>query len=101
MAKFPFSDLHNFKDYVIFVGMCAPNQFPVRDGRAPEDQWSLELAFKGLREGLVYFPQGHKARDECQQLFDEAYELYKQLDRKNAFFKVEEVSKILRSIPTR
>lgn len=32
-AKFPFNDLHSFKDYVGFVRMCAPELFPYREGR--------------------------------------------------------------------
>jgi hypothetical protein len=48
-AAFPFSDLHSFKDYVGFVKLCAPDSFLVREGVGPSDQWTLELAFEGLR----------------------------------------------------
>ena len=56
MATFPFSDLHSFKDFVFVVRMCAPDHFPAREGLCADDQWSLDLAFKGLREGLTYMP---------------------------------------------
>ena len=46
MAKFPFTDLHSFKDYVGFVQLCAPNRFPRRDGVSAEEQWTLDLAFE-------------------------------------------------------
>jgi hypothetical protein len=53
MTNFPFNGLHSFKDYVVFVRMCAPDQFPAREGVPGEDQWTLDLAFHGLREGLA------------------------------------------------
>jgi hypothetical protein len=51
-AEFPFSDLHSFKDYVGFVKLCAPDKFAPREGVSPADQWTLDLAFAGLRLGL-------------------------------------------------
>lgn len=51
-AAFPFSDLHSFKDYVGFVKICASTELPQREGVGPDDQWTLDLAFVGLRLGL-------------------------------------------------
>ena len=51
-AAFPFSDLHSFKDYVGFVKIAAPDRFRPREGVGPADQWTLDLAFEGLRLGL-------------------------------------------------
>jgi hypothetical protein len=48
-AKFPFTDLHSFKDYVGFVKTCASGKFPVRVSALPIDSG---LAFEGLRLGL-------------------------------------------------
>src|SRR5437762_12814459 len=45
-----FTDLHSFKDYVGYVGSCAPDSFPERDWR-PKD--TLESAFEGLHYGLM------------------------------------------------
>ena len=53
MTNFPFNDLHSFKDFVVFVQMRAPNNFPLREGVPSEDQWTLDLAFRGLRDGLA------------------------------------------------
>ena len=50
--KFPFNDLHSFKDYVGFVQTGAPNRFPPRDWAGLDEQWTLERAFEGLRYGL-------------------------------------------------
>jgi hypothetical protein len=52
MAQFPFNDLHSFKDYVGFIRLCAPDLFPAREGLAPAEQWSLDLAFDNLRQGM-------------------------------------------------
>ncbi|MFT3961628.1 hypothetical protein [Propionivibrio sp.] len=100
MAKFPFSDLHSFKDYVGFVGMCAPDQFPAREGVDPEYQWSLDLAFKGLYEGLSYINRKKVVYEACTVLFNEAYELYKNGDSQGGYFKVNEVQKLIKKIPS-
>jgi len=80
MAKFPFSDLHSFKDYVIYVQTYLPDRFPPRAAVSPEDQWSLDLAFQGLRFGLDLAEQekGDLAVfSECRKLVGEAYDLTK------------------------
>ena len=66
MGKFPFSDLHSFKDYVGFVKLCAPDMFPLREGVQLEDQWTLDLAFEGLRHGidLAILEKGNHPRFE-------------------------------------
>ena len=51
-ARFPFSDLHGYKDYVVFVQTYLPDRFHHREGVGPEEQWTLDLAFEGLRHGL-------------------------------------------------
>ncbi len=97
MAVFPFTDLHSFKDYVAFVRMCAPNNFPEREGVSAEHQWSLDLAFKGLTEGLSYLQRD--AVEICQKLLEESYHFYKVGDRKSGFLKLEEVRKLLAKHP--
>lgn len=103
MARFPFSDLHSFKDYVVFVQMCAPNQFPLREGVPTEEQWSLDLAFRGLRDGisLAVKEKGQRAEfDECSKLVAEAYTHYESGARKEGWLALEQVNKILKSIRT-
>ena len=103
MTKFPFTDLHSFKDYVVFVRMCAPDQFPTREGVSPEDQWTLELAFRGLREGLLLAAKEKVAREElnqCSILLDEAYAHYDLGQRKEGFAALDQMHKILKKIRT-
>jgi hypothetical protein len=103
MTRFPFTDLHSFKDYVVFVRMCAPNQFPPREGVPPEDQWTLELAFLGLREGLSQAVREKGAReefDQCSRLLGEAYAHYDSGRRKEGFEALDHVHNILKKIRT-
>ena len=101
MAQFPFNDFHSFKDFVIFVRMCCPDQFPLRDGVAAEDQWTLELAFQGLRFGIskAIEEKGKKIQfDECVKLIDEAYGAYLVGDRRTGFGTLDKMHKLLKQI---
>lgn len=75
-ARFPFSDLHSFKDYVGFVKICAPDRFPQREGVGLADQWTLDLAFEGLRLGLEMATEEKGEREEFAKgraLVEDAY----------------------------
>src|SRR5690349_781394 len=103
MAPFPFSDLHSFKDFVGFVRLCAPDQFPRRDSLPEQDQWTLQLAFEGLRLGM---DMAEKEKGplpvfaECRRLFDEAHAEYLAGHMLEGFAKMGEVKKLLRKVPT-
>ena len=49
---FGFTDLHGFKDFVVYVFLCAPDNFPDDEWRRPDQKMNLERAFVGLRYGL-------------------------------------------------
>lgn len=103
MAKFPFNDLHSFKDYVVFVRMCAPDRFPTREGVQPEDQWTLDLAFQGLRTGLsrAVAEKGPRAEfDEFSKLVEDAYIHYKAGRIKDGFMVLEQANKTLKRVRT-
>ena len=103
MAKFPFSDLHSVKDYVGFVRICAPDLFPVREGVSPEYQWTLDLAFRELREGLALAieEKGDKpVFRECGRLVEEAYNEYRAGNRREGFSKLDQVGKLLKKMPS-
>jgi hypothetical protein len=79
-AKFPFHDLHSFKDYVGFVKLCAPDEFPKREQVDDEDKWTLELAYEGLQHGLqIAASEGVKVSilSECRSLFAAAFDCYR------------------------
>jgi hypothetical protein len=103
-AAFPFSDLHSFKDYVGFVQLSAPDRFIVREGVGPADQWTLDLAFDGLRLGLrmAIEEKGHRQEfTQSESLVQEAYAAYRDGRVRDGFFKLEEVQKLLEKVPSR
>lgn len=103
MAKFPFTDLHSFKDYVVFVQICSPDNYPRREGLAANSQWTLDLAFEGLRLGLDEAVQEKGDRMvfvESRHLVEEAHDAYKVGDIRSGFAKLELVQKLLRSVPS-
>ena len=103
-AAFPFSDLHSFKDYVVFVQTYLPDRFRPREGADVANQWTLDLAFEGLRLGLCLAVKEKGERDELRRggsLIEEAYAAYRAgLDR-DGFFKLEELQKLLKKVPSR
>ena len=103
-AAFPFSDLHSFKDYVGFVQICASTKFPVREGVGPADQWTLDLAFEGLRLGLKMAAEEKGERAEFARgraLVEEEYAAYRDGNVRDGFFKLEELQKLLKEVPSR
>jgi hypothetical protein len=103
MKRWHFHDLHGFKDFVTFVGMCAPDQFPVRDFLPPDEQMTLDRAFDGLRYGLDL-----TAREKgelpvlatCRGMVEEAYAHYRGGRMREGFFKLQEMENILKKIPS-
>lgn len=98
MAKFPFNDLHSFKDYVGFVRMCAPEDFPEREGCDEGDQWSLHLAFRGLRDGLYYISTNQPLFDECSSLIEKSYQSYLSGDSNAGFTFLDEMYRKIKRI---
>jgi hypothetical protein len=104
MAKFPINDLHSFKDYVGFVKLCAPDQFPRREGVSEPEQWSLDLAFDGLRFGLKLAVEEKGERPvfaDCRLMVEAAYAEYRSGQMKEGFLKLAEVQKLLKKVPSR
>src|SRR5262245_5200331 len=102
-AAFPFSDLHSFKDYVGFVQTCAATEFPVREGVGPNDQWTLDLAFEGLRLGLQTATEEKGERDEFTRgkaLVEDAYDAFRDGHVRDGFIKLEELQKLLKKVPS-
>ena len=103
-ATFPFSDLHSFKDFVGFVKLCAPDEFPRREGVGPADQWTLDLAFEGLRLGLRMAIEEKGDREEfglSKAMIEDAYAVYRDGRMRDGFFKLEELQKLLKTIPSK
>lgn len=103
MAQFPFNDLHSFKDFVTFVYMRSPDRYPVREGVGPDEQWTLDLAFEGLRHGLslTAAEKGDlPVLSTCRAMIEEAYTHYREGRMRDGFVKLEEMEKLLRKLPS-
>jgi hypothetical protein len=103
-AYFGFKDLHGFKDYVGFVILCTPDEFPIDDWLKPEAQMNLERAFVGLRYGLDV-TTAEKGESEvvatCRQLVEEAYAMYQVGHDIEGQKKLEEMDQLLNKLPSR
>ncbi len=102
--QFGFSDLHSFKDYVVWVQTGASTKFPVEEWASPDDQMTLDLAFEGLRLGLKMAVEEKGERAEFTRgraLVEEAYAAYRDGNVRDGFFKLEELQKLLKKVPSR
>jgi hypothetical protein len=101
--QYGFSDLHSFKDYVGWVKLCAPDEFPIEEWAGPADQMTLDLAFEGLRLGLKMAAEEKGERAEFirgRALVEEAYAAYRDGNVRDGFLKLEELQKLLRKVPS-
>lgn len=103
MAYFGFTDLHSYKDYVTFVRLCAPNEFPIETDLEPDEQMTLDRAFDGLRFGLDLTAQEKgdlPVLATCRTLVEEAYVHYREGRVREGFFTLEAMRKLVRKIPS-
>lgn len=103
-AWFGFSDLHSFKDYVVYVHSCAPDMFPPDDWRTSDEQMNLDRAFVGLRYGLdITVAETGKTElvDKCRVLVEEAYAEYQSGQAMEGQRKLEEVDRYISQLPSR
>jgi len=100
MTNWGFHDLHSFKDYVGFVKLCAPDQFPKWEWT---EQLTLDRAFEGLRYGLdlTAKEKGESPKiDACRKLVEAAYGHYKGSRMREGIFALQELQKLLKKIPS-
>src|SRR5258708_1730462 len=98
MTGWHFHDLHGFKDYVAFVRLCSPDEYPT------DEQWTLELAFEGLRYGLALTAQEKgelPVLDVCGNMVEAAYAHYREGRMREGFFKLQEMEVLLKTLPSR
>ena len=101
MTHWHFQDLHGFKDFVGFVRLCSPDSYPVRPGLGPNEQWTLDLAFEGLRHGfeLTAIEKGElPVLEACRKMTEEAYAHYREGRIRDGFFKLQEMEKLLKKL---
>lgn len=82
----------------------APDEFPVREGLAPDKQWTLDLAFEGLRCGLKLTAKEKgelPALATCVIVVEEAYRHYCAGRMREGYFKLQEMEKLIKKLPSR
>ena len=99
-----FSDLNSFKDYVTTVLACAPELFPEMDWLPPDQQLNLERSFEGLEIG--YSVTALEVGDipllkTCRKLTAEALDLYRAGGDFDGQKKLEDVERLIRSLPSK
>lgn len=70
-------------DFVGYVVLYAPDEFPIEDYLAPEDQMTLDRAFRLLSDGIVIAYPEDASEDRRQWLtgsLDRAFTAYRQGD---------------------
>jgi hypothetical protein len=101
MAPWPFHDLHGFKDYISFVYIRAPDRFREREGYGPDEQWTLELAFEGLRHGLDITAKEKgelPVLEKCRAMVEEAYVHYREGRMREGSFMLQDMAKLIRKL---
>lgn len=101
--QFGFHDLHSFKDYVGWVKLCAPDDFPYEEWHAPSNQMTLDVAYEGLQRGLeIAASEGvsDTILTECRSLFDAAFKYYRAGNLQDGFKSMEAAQRILRRVPS-
>jgi len=69
-------DLSDYIDYLVWVILCSPDEFPVEHG----EKLDLETAFQGLRSNLEkFYPKINDTvvTERGNEMFAQAYEHYK------------------------
>lgn len=102
-AYFGFNDLHGFRDFVVEVIAGAPDDFMEMDWLRPEDQINLDRAFVGLRYGLELVAKEvgeSETIDKCRKLVEEAFSEYQAGRDRTGQQKLEEVERLLKSLPS-
>jgi hypothetical protein len=101
---FGFTDMHGFKDFLIYVYSYAPDRFPIEDWREASEQMNLARAFTGLQYGLdLAANSGGESASvaECRQLVAAAYLAYQAGDDRAGQIQLERVETLLKRVPTR
>jgi hypothetical protein len=100
--QWPFWDLHGFKDFVVGIYLEAPHFAPM-DFLPPEEQMTLDRAFAGLRYGLRLAAEEKRESpllERCRELVEEAHAEYRAGRDRAGMIKLQEMEKLLLTLPT-
>lgn len=75
-------DIDSLYDFIGYVVLGAPNEFPVEDFLPPDEQMNLEKAFEELRRGLgvIDLEVANERKLRLSSLLDESLAAYRSGD---------------------
>jgi hypothetical protein len=101
--KWGFHDLHSFEDFVGFVKLCAPDEFPIDDFLAPDEQMTLARAYEGLCYGMELTEKEVgplPVLNTCRELIDTAFVHYRAGRIREGFFTLQDAQKLIDALPS-
>jgi hypothetical protein len=86
-------DLLGLHDFIAHVVLGAPDDFPIEDYRASDDQLTLERAFEELRNGLAFVAVSNSDpafHDRLRAVLDESLAAYRAGERKKGAHRLQD-----------
>ena len=97
-AKYGFGRFSEYRNMIGYVVLGAPDEFPVEDYLALEEQMTLEKAFGILRRGLPVAYDRIKDKEaipKAVELLEASYEAYKSGDQRAGAFLLQDFDEFL------
>lgn len=96
--EYGFGRFSEYRNMIGYVVLGAPDQFPVEDYLAPDEQMTLDKAFAQLRRGLpvAYDKIKHKdAIPKALELLEASYRAYEAGDQRAGAFLLQDFDELL------
>jgi hypothetical protein len=94
-------NLNELIDFIAYVVLSAPDEFPRRDWVKPEEQLNLDRAFDELRHGLDCAVHELGSRPElatARSMLEEAYTHYREGRINPGAWKLQDMSELLETL---
>lgn len=96
--EYGFGRFSEYRNMIGYVVLGAPDQFPIEDYLAPEEQMTLDKAFAELRRGLpVAYDkiQDKGAIPNATELLEASYRAYREGDQRAGAFLLQDFDELL------
>ncbi len=96
--EYGFGRFSEYRDMIGYVVLRAPDEFPVEDYLADDEQMTLDKAFAQLRRGLPVAYDRIKNKDaipKAAELLEASYQAYKDGDQRAGAFLLQDFDDLL------
>lgn len=96
--EYGFGRFSEYRNMIGYVVLSAPDEFPVEDYLAPDEQMTLDKAFAQLRRGLPVAYDKIKDEDaipKAVELLEASYQAYKDGDQRAGAFLLQDFDDLL------